>query len=128
MPFVKVEIIAGKTKEYKKELLESIHMALVNTLEIEDDDRFQRLYELDHDNFERRSSKTEKFTLIELTLFPGRSREVKGNVIKEITYLLKKNVGIEATDVIIIIHDIPLDNWGCYGVQASELGLNYKRN
>lgn len=128
MPLVKVEIIKGKTKEYKKQLLESIHTALINTLEIEDDDRFQRIYELDIDNFERRSSKTDKFTLIELTLLPGRSKEVKGNVIKEITCCLKKNLGIEETDVLIIMHELPLDNWGYYGVQASELVLHYKKN
>jgi 4-oxalocrotonate tautomerase family enzyme len=68
MPLVKVEIIIGKTKEYKKQLLGSIHMALIDTLEIEE------------------------------------------------------------TDVFIIIHEPPLDNWGCYGVQASELDLHYKRN
>jgi 4-oxalocrotonate tautomerase family enzyme len=128
MPLVKVEIISGKTKEYKKQLLESIHMALINTLEIEDDDRFQRLYELDIDNFERRSRKTDKFTLIELTLLPGRSKEVKGNVIKEITYILKKNLGIDKSDVIVILHEPPLENWGCYGVQAIELDLHYKKN
>lgn len=128
MPLVKVEIISGKTKEYKKQLLESIHMALINILEIDDDDRFQRLYELDLDNFERRSSKTDKFTLIELTLLPGRSKEVKDKLIKEITYFLKKDLGINETDVIIILHEPPLENWGCYGNQASELGLHYKRN
>ena len=127
MPFVKLEIIKGKSSEYKKELLQSVHEALVLSLEIDDDDRYQRLYELDVANFERREAKTDKFTLIELNLFPGRSKELKRNVIKEITRLLGERLEIEASDVFIIIHEPPLDNWGFLGEQASELDLQYKK-
>ena len=127
MPFVKIEIIKGKSSKYKKELLQVVHDALVLALEIEDDDRLQRLYELDAVNFERRKAKTDKFTLIELNLFPGRSKEVKRNVIKEITRLLGERLEIQASDVFIIIHEPPLDNWGFLGEQASELDLQYKK-
>jgi len=128
MPLVKVEIISGKTSEYKKILLQSIHDALMSVLEIEEDDRFQRLYELDTDCFERRAAKTEKFTMIELTLFPGRSKDIKRNIIKEITRLLSERLEIQATDVIIIMQEPPLDNWGCYGEQGSELEFKYKKD
>lgn len=47
MPLVKVEIFKGKTPEYKKTLLDCIHKALVDAFSIPDDDRIQRLYELD---------------------------------------------------------------------------------
>lgn len=57
---------------------------------MEDDDRFQRLYELEEDYFERRASKTNQFTMIELTILPGRSPELKKVVIKKITTALGK--------------------------------------
>lgn len=126
MPFVRVEIINGKTTEYKKTLLQAIHDALIISLEIEDDDRFARLYELEADHFERRKAKTDRFTLIELTLLPGRSKELKRTVIKEITRLLAERLCIHPSDIIIIMHEPPLDNWGCYGEQASELNMTYK--
>ena len=100
----------------------------MSILEIEDDDRFQRLYELEPDCFELRAAKTDKFTLIEFTLFPGRSKEIKRNVIKEITRLLGDRLEIQATDIIIIMNEPPLDNWGCYGEQASEMFFQYKKN
>jgi len=128
MPLVRVEIIKGKPLEYKKLLLQSIHEVLMLVLQIEDDDRFQRLYELDTACFERRAAKTEKFTLIELTLFPGRSKEMKRSVIKEITRLLGERLEIQATDIIIIMYEPPLDNWGCYGEQGSELGFQNKKD
>ena len=52
---------------------------LVNALSIPDDDRNQRLYELDECFYERSPGKSVKFTLIELTLFPGRSTKFWGN-------------------------------------------------
>lgn len=126
MPLVRVEILKGKPHEYKKALLSAIHDALMLSLDVEDDDRFQRLYELDEDCFERRKAKTDKFTFIELTLLPGRSKELKKRVITEITRLLAERLSIQATDVIIIINEPPLDNWGCYGKQGSELNMKYK--
>ena len=127
MPLVNVEIIKGKTIEYKKTLLQSIHEALVNVLQIEDDDRYQRLYELEADYFERRAAKTDKFTLIELTLFPGRSKDMKRGIIKEITRLLRERLEIQASDVFILMHEPPLENWGFNGNQGSEMGFQYKK-
>lgn len=126
MPLVKIEILKGKPLPYKRELLQAVHEALVTALGIEDDDRFQRLYELEDNNFERRASKTDRFTMIELTLLPGRSAGLKSTVIKEITAALGRKPGIAPSDIIIIIKEPPLENWGCYGKQASELAMNYR--
>jgi len=109
--------------------LQSVHDGLVNGLSIPDNDRNQRLYELEDYCFERspNSGKTEKFTLIELTLLPGRSAEMKKNTIIEITRLLGERLKITPSDVFIIIIEPPLENWGIKGKQGSELGLQYKK-
>ena len=127
MPLVKIEILKGQSKEYKTTLLQSVHEGLVNSLSIPDDDRNQRLYELDECFYERSPDKTEKFTLIELTLFPGRSTKMKKDVISEITRLLGARLQIEPLDIFIIINEPPLENWGMRGIQASEMGLQYKK-
>ena len=127
MPFVRIEIIKDKPPAYKKALMQAVHDALTASLGIEEDDRYQRLYELDVDCFERRSAKTDQFTLIELTLFPGRSKELKKAVISTITHTLGERLGIAPADVFIIMHEPPLDNWGVYGKQASELNFHYMK-
>ena len=129
MPLVKIEILKGHPKEYKVKLLQAVHDGLVNGLSIPDDDRNQRLYELDDYCFERspNSGKTEKFTLIELTILPGRSAEMKKNTIIEITRLLGERLGITSSDVFILINEPPLENWGIRGKQGSEMGLQYKK-
>ena len=74
MPLVRIEIIKGKSVDYKKEMLDAVHTALMNAIQIEDWDRFQRLYEIEDELFERSESKTDKFTMIELTMFQGRTK------------------------------------------------------
>jgi len=57
MPLVRIEIIKGQSQEYKTTLLQSIHDGLVSGLSIPDDDRNQRLYELDECCYERSPEK-----------------------------------------------------------------------
>lgn len=120
MPLVKVEMKKGHTKEYKKTYLQAIHDALELALGIPKDDRFQRLYEVEPDEFEVNDSKTDHFAIIELTIFPGRSKEIKKRIIQEITKNLGERLGILPTDIFIVIHEPSFDNWGMGGNQLSD--------
>lgn len=57
--------------------------------------------------------------IIELTLFPGRTKEQKGKAIEVITDKLIKALSIEPSDVFIIIKEPPLENWGMGGKQKN---------
>jgi len=120
MPLVRIEIIKGKDISYKKTLLEAVHVALVNAIQIEDWDRFQRLYEVEDELFERSESKTDKFTMIELTMFPGRTKEHKARIYKEIVKELHERLEIAATDIFIVINEPPNENWGLAGSQREN--------
>lgn len=127
MPLVKIEMLKGKSIEYKKALLDGVHQALVDTLKIPDYDRMQRLYELEKDYFEISSNKTEDFILIELTIFKGRSFETKKNLYKAIVDNLEKALGVKRTDVMIVINEPSLENWGVAGGKpASEVDFGFK--
>ena len=117
MPLVRVDIIKGKSPEYKKTMLDCIHSGLVEALSIKDWDRFQRIVEIDRADYEIPSGKTECFTVIELTLFPGRTKEQKRAVIEGITEKLLEALSIPREDVFIIINEPPLENWGLGGKQ-----------
>lgn len=127
MPLVKVEIRKGKGFEYKKAILDGIHNALVEVLKTPEDDRIQRLYELDRENFEISSNKTKDFILVELTIFEGRSDETKKKLYAKIVDNLEKALGIVRTDVLIVINEPPLNNWGISGGKpASEVNIGFK--
>ncbi len=117
MPLVRIEIIKGKSSEYRQQLLEGIHTALETALGIPDWDRYQRLYELENDCFERDSSHSDNFTMIEITMFSGRTKEQKARVFTEIVGELERRLGIASTDVFIVLHEPPDENWGLSGRQ-----------
>ena len=117
MPLVRIEIVKGKSAEYKKEILEGVHIALMNAIQIEDWDRFQRLYEIDDEFFERSERKTDKFTMIEITMFQGRTKEQKAKLYEEIVKELYERLQIQATDIFIVLNEPPNENWGLAGKQ-----------
>ncbi|HUX53817.1 MAG TPA: tautomerase family protein [Williamwhitmania sp.] len=128
MPLVKVEIIAGKSSQYKKALMDGIHQALVNTIKIPDHDRRQRLYELSAECFEH-DGRSDSYTIIEVTMFKGRSAEAKKSFYREVVDLLMANPGIPGNDITIVINDPALENWGIRGGKpASDVDLGFNLN
>ena len=120
MPLVRVDIIKGKTEEYKTKLLNCIHEGLIETIGIEDWDRFQRIVEIDKRDFETSPDKTDDFMIIEIIMFRGRTKEQKKALIKTITSKLAETLGISATDVFIVIHEPADENWGFAGNQREQ--------
>ena len=52
MPLVKVNLLKGKTPEFKKTVFDCIHKGLIFSFGIADWDRFQRIEEFDKPNWE----------------------------------------------------------------------------
>ena len=105
--------------------MDGVHNALVSAFKIPEDDRIQRIYELDAENFERRSNKTTNFTIVEITAFKGRSLKAKQNLYREIFQNLKTNPGIEESDILVYINEPELENWGIKGKPASEIDMGF---
>lgn len=128
MPLVRIEVREGRLPSEKQALLEAVHSALVEALKIPEHDRTQRLHELPADCFEFPPDKTEMFTLVEVTMFRGRSLEAKKRLYGAIVRNLR-GLGIGPRDVFVVLHDPPMENWGIRGgVPASEVDLGFKVN
>lgn len=126
---VKIEIRKGKSEEYKKAVLDGVHDALVEAIKIPDYDRLQRLYELDTLNFEAPETKSDNVTIIEITMFQGRSIESKKAPYTAIVTNLAKNPGIDGNDITIVLFEPPLQNWGVKGGKpANEVDLGFNIN
>ena len=128
MPLVTIEIYKGKDKAYKQAIFDGIHDALVSAFRIPESDRNQRIYELDEENFERNTNKSECFTIIQITAFKGRSPEAKRQLYRAIFDNLKRDPGISETDIIVCLNEPPLESWGIKGLPASELDLGFDVN
>ncbi len=69
---------------------------------------------------------TENYTLVEISLFPGRSLEAKRALYQGIVRRFGE-AGIQPRDIRIVLHEIPLDDWGIRGgVPASEVDLGFR--
>ena len=94
MPVVRITIRSGKSPEYRKALLDGVHDALVKTFKKPEQDRFQTLLELGRDQFEATPAKSDNITIVEMTVFKGRSSEAKKRLYASIVENLAKDPGI----------------------------------
>src|SRR5919106_6884231 len=111
MPLVRIEILKGRPTAERKRLLQAVHAALVEAFRIPDDDRTQRIIEHDPENFEIPPGHSERYTLIEITAFPGRSGEAKRNLYRALVKRLGE-ISIDPMDVSVVILEPTLESWG----------------
>jgi len=126
MPLVNISLRKGRSTSDKKALSDAVHEALVETFQIPEGDRNHRFFEFTEDDFEIPEGKTEHYTIIELTVFSGRSIEAKRKLYQAIVTKLR-TIGIPPTDVIIILQEPPSENWGIRGgFPANEVDIGFK--
>lgn len=126
MPLVKIEARKSWSVSQRKEIIEAVHSALCDALKILEDDRNVRFQAYTPEDFEVPPGKSENYLLIEVTLFSGRSLQAKKALYQAIVNNFGQ-LGIAATDVFIVLHEVPLENWGIRGgIPASEVDLGFK--
>jgi phenylpyruvate tautomerase PptA (4-oxalocrotonate tautomerase family) len=127
MPVVRIDVIGGKSPAYKKAVLDGVHDALVEAFKIPQDDRNQMITEHRREDFETRSTRSENFTLIEITAFTGRSLAAKRKLYALIGANMARSPGIKSDDILIVINEPHWDNWGIKGCKpASEVEIGFK--
>jgi phenylpyruvate tautomerase PptA (4-oxalocrotonate tautomerase family) len=128
MPIVRISILKGRTLEEKKEITEAVHDALMSSFRIPETDNNQRIHEYDPQDYILPPGKTEKYILVEITVFPGRSQEAKRELYQAIVSKLGK-LNVETMDISIILYEPPLENWGIRGgIPASDIDLGFDLN
>ena len=126
MPLVTITMKKGKSKDFRKSIINVVHSSLVTAFKIPDHDRNLRIVEIEPDNYACPPGKSDNYLTIELTVFPGRSIEAKRLLYQEIVTGLK-TLGIHGDDILIVLKEPPLSNWGVGGgYPADEVDLGFK--
>jgi phenylpyruvate tautomerase PptA (4-oxalocrotonate tautomerase family) len=126
MPVIRVEIPEGWSPAEKAGLLDAIHAAAVQALKVPDEDRTQILTEHPAEAFELPPGKGDRFTLVEVTMFAGRSADAKRRLSRAVVANLAGRGG-PASDVLIVLHEVPLESWGVRGgTPASDVDLGFE--
>ena len=126
MPLVTIETRRWMTREQKAKAFDAVHGALVAAFRIPSHDRHQRIVEYAADDYEIPPGRGERYMVVALDVFAGRSLEAKRCLYREIVERLG-DVGIPANDLLILLREIPLENWGIRGgVPACDADLGFE--
>jgi 4-oxalocrotonate tautomerase len=122
MPLVRIDLMEGKTPEYRSEIGQIVYQALVDIFGAPKDDRFQVItehpkaglqFDLDYLGIHR----TDDCIFLQITLNAGRTVEMKQRFYKSVTDTLHERLGLRTEDVFINLVEVAKENW-FYGSSA----------
>ena len=126
MAQIKVYGLREHLEPVKQRISDAIHSCVVEALRFPVDKRAHRFFHMDAGDFYFPASASEKYTIIEISMFEGRSVETK----KQLIRLLFDRVGRQAdrlpNEIEVTITETPKHNWGFRGSPGDEVGLSYK--
>jgi phenylpyruvate tautomerase PptA (4-oxalocrotonate tautomerase family) len=126
MAQIKIYGIRTHLNSVKARLSEVIHSCVVDALQFPIDKRAHRFFPMDAEDFFYPAGRTDKYTIIEISMFEGRSVETKKRLIRLLFERIRAELGISSQDLEITITETPKHNWGIRGLPGDEIGLNYK--
>lgn len=109
MPIVRIDIQQSKSTIYKRALLHGVRNAIVSALGVGSERVFSRIIESPAEHIDSPEGRSDQLTVIEISLLSGRSGELKERLFGEIKRNLSHDPGIEAHDLVIVLHDEPGD-------------------
>jgi len=116
MPLVRISVLKGKSRAYRRKVGDAVHQALVETIGVPERDRFQLITDHWPDEFLydpeylgiRRSA---DLVIIQATISSGRTLEMKRALYRGIAENLGDTVGLRPEDVWINLVEVAKENW-----------------
>ncbi len=128
MPNVTIEVKKVWTESRQQQIIDAVHGAMISALKIPVRDKLIRYIEHAPNQFQTPPGTTDNFVLVEITMFTGRSLAAKRHLYREIVERFGE-LEIEPVDIRIVLHEVPLENWGIRGgIPASEVELGFEVN
>jgi hypothetical protein len=120
MPLVTLTVRKPKSVAFKTTVLDAVHAAMVSS-GVPSSDRFQRVIELDAENFrfdpsypDVTTSRTDDFALVEILWSVGRSVKVKKKLLEELMGTLSR-AGLDTENVMVCFVETRWENWSFAG-------------
>ena len=126
MAQIKIYALGSTIDQHRQTLSAAIHAALVSSLNYPVEKKFQRFIRLAPEDFIYPADRSTNYTIIEISMFDGRSIASKKAFIQQLFTNIGQQCGIAAQDIEITMIETPRHNWGIRGQCGDELSLNYK--
>ena len=124
MPLVRIDLMEGKPREYRRALADGVYRALVEAVGAPENDQFvvvsehgegSLVYDPNYLGIER----TDDVIFIQITLNEGRPVEKKQELYKKIAELLTEKTGVRPEDLMINLVEVSKANWS-YGYGEAQ--------
>lgn len=128
MPFALIEVRRRYTADEEVAIVDAVHGALVAAFRIPPADKHVRLVAHEPHRFAVSPGQTdpERYTLITIDCFAGRSVDAKRQLYSEITARLGE-LGVPPRDVAVVLREASTENFGIRGGNAAcDLDLGFK--
>ncbi|MEO6284579.1 MAG: tautomerase family protein [Dyadobacter sp.] len=102
-----------------------LHSCIVDAFQYPENKRAHRFFYLDEGDFYYPAGRTSQYTIIEISMFEGRSIEAKKALYQLIFSRMEQKLAISPNDIEITLTETPLHNWGIRGKSGDDLVLNY---
>ena len=116
MPLVRISVLKGKSRDYRRKVGNAVHQALVETIGVPEKDRFQIITDHWPDEFIYDPeylgiARSEDLVFIQATISSGRTIEMKRALFRRIAEKLGDAVGLRQADVWINLVEVAKENW-----------------
>ena len=116
MPLVRISLIEGKQESYLQKVGDAVHRAMVETISVPAQDRFQIITEHTKSHFIYDPSyldirRSDNLIIIQITLNQGRTTEKKRALYRRIAELLNQELRVRKEDVLISLVEVAPENW-----------------
>lgn len=116
MPLVRIDLLKGRTPQQLQTISNAVHTAMIDSLQIPPDDRFQVITEhepggLVYDPTYLGITRTDRVIFIQITLSAGRKPAQKRRLYELLCQYLAANPGIRPEDVLVNLVETQWENW-----------------
>jgi phenylpyruvate tautomerase PptA (4-oxalocrotonate tautomerase family) len=113
-------------KPVQAALSDAIHSCVVEALQFPQDKRAHRFFHLEAQDFYYPASASARYTIIEISMFEGRTTATKKQLIRLLFERVCKQADRLPNEVEVTLSETPKHNWGFRGLPGDEVGLPYK--
>jgi 4-oxalocrotonate tautomerase family enzyme len=126
MAQIKVYGLDSHLNPIKEQLSDVIHGCVVEALLFPEDKRFHRFFPMREEDMFYPTNRSRAYTIIEVMMIEGRTKETKKKLIALLFEHIRKELGIQAVDIEILIQEAPAYHFGFRGMTGDEMLLDYK--
>jgi len=116
MPLVRIDLVAGKSPDYRRTIGEVVYDAMIKAIDVPKDDRFQVISEHAPGDFIVDPNylgiqRSRDCVILQITLSDGRTVEQKRAFYQAIVEGLHERLGLRREDVFINLIEVRKENW-----------------